>query len=240
MLVGFGGAGPAHAVRIAEVVGVNRALIPLEPGTASAMGLLSTDIRLESTTTMISRAELLDPSTLSNAFISMEENGAASLSEAASAHAGTRFERAVEMRYYGQSFELTVDAPKGEANRDWLTRLIESFHSAHERAYGFRVDTEPVEIVNLRSTAIGEIRKAGLKNLETVGGDLNTALKRNRPVYFSPQSGYVETPVFDRVKLPAGSTFAGPAIVEEKDSTTVVLPGWQVEVDPYGNLLINR
>ncbi|MDA1297362.1 MAG: hydantoinase/oxoprolinase family protein [Chloroflexi bacterium] len=240
MLVAFGGAGPAHAVRIAEEVGVSRALIPLEPGTASAMGLLSTDIRMESTTTVISRADSLNPGELQDAFSSMESKGAATLREAASAHTGTRFERAIEMRYYGQSFELTVDAPEGEADATWMSAILEKFHASHERAYGFRVDAEPVEVVNLRSTAVGEIRKPGLKPLANVGGDLNAALKSRRPVYFNPQTGFVETPVFDRVRLPAGAKFNGPAIVEEKDSTTVVLPGWRAQVDPYGNLLITR
>ena len=240
MLIGFGGAGPAHALRIAEEVGINRALIPLEPGTASAMGLLSTDIRMESTTTLISRAELLDPSTLQNAFASMEEKGAATLREAASAHTGTRFERAIEMRYYGQSFELTVDAPVGEADHTWMSALLEKFHVSHERAYGFRVDAEPIEIVNLRSTAVGEIRKLGLKKLEPGGRSMDAAVKSERPVYFNAQTGFVATPVFDRVKLPAGAEIEGPAIIEEKDSTTVVLPGWKAQVDPYGNLLIVR
>jgi N-methylhydantoinase A len=240
MLIAFGGAGPAHAVRIAEEVGVSRALIPLEPGTASAMGLLSTDMRMESTTTLISRAELLDPGSLQDAFALMESRGAATLREAASTHAGTHFERTVEMRYYGQSFELAVDAPEGEPDDAWMGSLLERFHASHEKAYGFRVDAEPVEIVNLRSTAVGEIRKPGLKLLPSVGGDLNAAMKTKRPVYFSPHAGFVETPVFDRVKLSAGAEFDGPAIVEEKDSTTIVPPGWKAQVDPYGNLLINR
>ncbi len=240
MLVGFGGAGPAHAVRIAEEVGVNRALIPLEPGTASAMGLLTTDIRLENTTTVISKVESLDLARIASAFDDMERQGAEMLGHSAATHSGTRFERAIEMRYYGQSFELTVEAPAGDIDSDWLTTLVEKFHAAHEQAYGFRVDDEPVEIVNLRSTAVGEIRKPGLKELPADGRSLNAALKTRRDVYFSPESGFVQTPVYDRVLLPPGVEFGGPAIIEEKDSTTVVLPQWRTHVDPYGNLLISR
>lgn len=240
MLVAFGGAGPAHVLRIAEEVGVNRALVPLEPGTASAMGLLATDIRLESTTTVINRVENLEPRQMAAAYSAMEAQGAEMLSHSAATHAATRFERAIEMRYYGQSFELTVDAPAGEIDANWLTVLVEEFHVAHEQAYGFRVDTEPVEIVNLRSTAVGEIRKPGLKRLQTDGEGLDSALKSTRKVYFSSESGFVDTPVYDRVLLPAGAEFDGPAIVEEKDSTTVVLPEWNMKIDPYGNLLISR
>lgn len=240
MLVGFGGAGPAHAVRIAEEVGVNRALIPLEPGTASAMGLLSTDIRLENTVTVINRIEMLDSKQLAKSFDDMERQGTEMLGHSAATHSGTRFERAIEMRYYGQSFELTVDAPEGEINATWLSALVEKFHGAHEQAYGFRVDAEPVEIVNLRSTAVGEIRKPGLKELQSDGRSLDAALKSKRDVYFNSKSGFVETPVYNRVLLPAGAEFEGPAIVEEKDSTTVVLPGWKTQIDPYGNMLISR
>ncbi len=240
MLVAFGGAGPAHAVRIAEEVGVSRALIPLEPGTASAMGLLATDIRLESTTTVISRTESLEPGRIQAAFDEMEERGAEMLGHSASTHSETRFERAIEMRYYGQSFELTVDAPEGEMDSAWLSNLTEKFHAAHEQAYGFRVDNEPVEIVNLRSIAVGEIRKPGLKKLAVDDRTLADALKSKRKVYFNPQSGFVDTPVYDRVLLPAGAEFSGPAVVEEKDSTTVVLPGWKLQVDAYGNMLVSR
>ena len=240
MVVAFGGAGPAHAVRIAEEVGVQRVLVPLAPGTASAMGLLSTDIRLESTTTVISRTDLVDPAQIGGAFESMEAKGARELEEAASAHTGTAFERWVEMRYYGQSFELSVPAPEGEVNADWLTALVERFHAAHEQSYGFRVDNEPVEIVNLRSTAVGKIRNPDMKRLENLGGSPAEAIKRHRPVYFNNEHGFVETPVYDREKLPGKCSFGGPAIVEEKDCTTVVLPGWNVEVDEFGNLLVNK
>lgn len=240
MLVAFGGAGPAHAVRIAEEVGVNRTLVPLEPGTASAMGLLATDIRLENTVTVINRVENLEPAQIAKSFEDMEQQGAEMLGHSAATHSGTRFERAIEMRYYGQSFELTVDAPEGEINSNWMSGLLEKFHAAHEQAYGFRVDAEPVEIVNLRSTAVGEIRKPGLKKLSSEGRSLDTALKSDRWVYFNSQSGFVKTPVYDRVRLPAGAEFDGPAIVEEKDSTTVVLPGWKTQIDLYGNMLISR
>jgi N-methylhydantoinase A len=240
MLVAFGGAGPAHAVRIAEEVGVQRVLVPLAPGTASAMGLLSTDIRLESTTTVISRTESVDPAQINSSFEKMEKNGEKELAEAASAHTGTEFERWVEMRYYGQSFELSVPAPSGEINAASMADIVERFHAAHEQSYGFRVDNEPVEIVNLRSTAVGKIRKPDLTALPANGNTVATAVKRTRPVYFTNEQGFIETPVYDREKLPGNSQFNGPAIVEEKDCTTVVPPNWNVTVDEYGNLLANR
>lgn len=240
LIVALGGAGPAHALRIAEELGANRVLVPNEPGTASAMGLLSTDIRLESITTMISRLNEVDPSKVRDAFGSMLKRGLAELEEAGSAHSSTYIEQSVELRYYGQSFELTVPAPEGEFTQGWLAALADRFHAAHEQAYGFRVDNEPVEVVNLRSTAVGEIQKPGMKRIVSSGHSVQDAIKSTRPIFFNPGSGFVDTVVYDRSKLPPSSRFDGPAIIEEKDSTTVVLPGWQVEVDESGNLMMRR
>ncbi len=240
LLVALGGAGPAHAVRIAEELGANRVLIPTEPGTASAMGLLSTDIRLERITTMINRLDEVDPVKVGEAFDQMKSRGLAELEEAGSAHSSERVEQAIELRYYGQSFELTVPAPEGEFDERWLEALADRFHSAHEQAYGFRVDNEPVELVNLRSTAVGEIRKPGMRPLNRSTASLNDALKSNRPVYFDADSNFLDTPVYDRVALPSKAEFDGPAIIEEKDSTTMVPPGWHVSIDRFGNLRLNR
>ena len=240
LLVALGGAGPAHIVRIAEELGANRVLVPREPGTASAMGLLSTDIRLESITTMISRLDAVEPDRIEEAFKSMKQSGLSELEKTGDVHTSARVEQAVELRYYGQSFELTVPVPDGEVNAEWVKALADRFHSAHQQAYGFRVDDEPVELVNLRSTAIGEIDRPGMKHLASESQALRDALKSTRPVYFSPDAGFIETPVYARTKLTPNSDFEGPAIIEEKDSTTVVLPDWSVQVDEFGNVLVAR
>ncbi|MBC8453400.1 MAG: hydantoinase/oxoprolinase family protein, partial [Chloroflexi bacterium] len=156
MLVGFGGAGPAHAVRLAEQAGIPRVLIPLGPGTASALGLLVTDVRMEGSATLIIRADEIEPSRISNEFERLEKAGREAHRIAASASGDPVFERAIEMRYWGQSFELSVPAPaNGTIDRVWLDDITESFHDAHETAYGFRANDEPVELVNLRLTTIG-------------------------------------------------------------------------------------
>lgn len=240
LLVALGGAGPAHIVRIAEELGASRVLIPREPGTASAMGLLSTDIRLESITTMINRLDEVEPGQIETAFESMKEQGLSELTNAGSVHSSVRVEQSVELRYYGQSFELTVPVPEGNFDVEWMKTLADQFHAAHEQAYGFRVDDEPVELVNLRSTAVGEIQRPGMKCIEGKGLSLQDALKSTRPVYFNSETGFVDTPVYDRTSLPTTATFQGPAVIEERDSTTVVLTGWSVEVDQFGNLLVTR
>ena len=244
MLVGFGGAGPAHAVRLAEQAGIPRVLIPLGPGTASALGLLVTDVRMEGSATLIVRADEIDRSLISNEFDRLQTAGREAHRVATSASGDPIFERAVEMRYWGQSFELSIPAPASSVIDDaWMNELTELFHEAHETAYGFRANDEPVELVNLRLTTIGKIARPEMRKLDNTGSDASVATKGKRPVYFSEntgQKGIIETIVYNRAKLPAGAVFSGPAIIEEPDCTTVIHPAWTTTVDEYGNLGIEH
>lgn len=243
-LIGFGGAGPAHAVRLAEQAGIPRVLVPLGPGTASALGLLVTDVRMEGSATLIVRSDEVDPDQVSNLFKRLEDSGREAHRIATSASGDPVFERAVEMRYWGQSFELSVPGPDREnVDQIWLNELVESFHKAHEAAYGFRANDEPVELVNLRMTTVGKIARPEMHRLENrVSGEVNafSAAKGERCVYFAESEGFVRSTVYDRQLLPAGAVFAGPAIVEEPDSTTVIHPEWNVNVDDFGNLSIEQ
>ena len=244
ILMGFGGAGPAHVVRLAEQAGIPQVLIPAEPGTTSALGLLVTDVRMESSATLIERSDQIELSKITNEFERLENSGRIAHSSAASASGEPIFERSVEMRYWGQSFELSVPVPDRKIiDADWMSELIESFHESHNTAYGFRADDEPVELVNLRLTTIGKIARPQLRKLDINSPDAKVAIKGKRPVYFgtdSSEGGVIHTTVYDRPKLPAGSVFNGPAIVEEPDCTTVIQPSWSVTVDDFGNLLIEH
>lgn len=122
-----------------------------------------------------------------------------------------------------------------------MQELTESFHNAHQTAYGFRANDEPIEIVNLRLTTVGKIARPQMLKLSITDTRVSTALKGTRPVYFSEESGkqgMIESKVYDRSLLPAGAVFSGPAIVEEPDCTTVVHPNWQATVDEFGNIII--
>ena len=290
VLIAFGGAGPMHANRLAEEAGVEKVLVPMSPGTFSALGLLVTDLRYDYSQTLIRRTDDLDPEDVSTAFEKLEEQGRAALAHAGVAKGSQAFERSIDMRYFGQSFELnippTFPLPRVASGRErarvgvegtsatpaldanWLEALNTRFHDAHERAYGFKVATEPTEIVNLRVTAIGRISKPKLRDLKKSSRDPKSALKGARKVFFtapstapdapstkrsksgatpsgagrasSAASGWTDTPVYDRYRLPAGAGISGPAIIEEHDSTTIILPGWQGETDVHGNLLLTR
>ena len=237
VLVAFGGAGPVHANRLAAELDIPTVLVPMSPGTTSAMGLLVTDIKHDYSTTLIQGTDTLDMMLVDRHFRDMMRMGERVLLSEGSAHASIEFERRVDMRYVGQSYELSI--PWGDGRlEDVLDRMLADFHAEHERAYGFAAPAEPVEFVTLRLTAIGTIAKPRLRELPAGSGDATAALRAVRQVCFAEAGGFVDCPSYDRYRLPAGAVIDGPAIVEEMDSTTVIHPGYRARVDRYGNLLI--
>ena len=237
VLVAFGGAGPVHANRLAAELEIPTVLVPMSPGTTSAMGLLVTDLKHDYSTTLIQRADRLDVEMVNRLYHEMEERGKKALLAEGMEHSSIGFERQVDMRYVGQSYELPIPLGDGKVE-DALERMLQHFHEEHERAYGFAAPGEPVEFVTLRHTAVGSIAKPKLHELPERSGDVNAARRAVRQVYFAEAGGFVDCPSYDRYQLAAGGVIEGPAIVEEMDSTTVIHPGFLAEVDRYGNLLI--
>ncbi len=237
VLVAFGGAGPVHANRLAAELEIPTVLVPMSPGTTSAMGLLVTDLKHDYSTTLIQRADRLDVEMVNRLYHEMEERGKKALLAEGMEHSSIGFERQVDMRYVGQSYELPIPLGDGKVE-DALERMLQHFHEEHERAYGFAAPGEPVEFVTLRHTAVGSIAKPKLHELPERSGDVNAARRAVRQVYFAEAGGFVDCPSYDRYQLAAGGVIEGPAIVEEMDSTTVIHPGFVAEVDRYGNLLI--
>src|SRR5829696_7604405 len=228
VLFGFGGAGPVHANALARDIELPTVLVPQSPGIFSATGLLTTDLKRDAAVTIMRRVDELEPRELEDAFAGLEQAGAAELAAEGLVEDAVEFVRALDLRYVGQSYELTIAA--GD-------RLLERFHAEHDRAYGFAAPAEPVECVSLRLTSIGRIAKPAPRFLEPAG---TPRAKERRQVFFAEAGGYVDCPIYDRYALGADAAFPGPAVVEEFDSTTVVHPGWAARVDPVGNLLIEK
>jgi N-methylhydantoinase A len=228
VLVGFGGAGPVHANALARDAEMPTLLIPRSPGIFSATGLLTTDLKRDTATTIMRRLDDLDHGEVATTFAHLEEAGRAELEREGLGADAIEFLRQIDLRYVGQSYELTI--PAGDD-------LLERFHAEHDRTYGFAAPGEAVEVVSLRLTSIGRIAKPPLRRLHA--GE-TPAAKARRMVYFREGGDYVDCPIYDRYGLPAGATLVGPAVVEEFDSTTVVHPGFTVRVDEVGNLVIER
>ena len=239
VMVAFGGAGPLHANRLCVEMHIGMLIVPPSPGTASALGLLVTDLKHEFSRTRIMQEDEEDLDEINGLFASMEGEGRAVLQREGLQDDSISFVRQVEMRYAGQSHELAVDFPPGEATAATLASVRVRFHAEHDRSYGHGYPDEPTELVNFRLSALGSIRKPRLREIAAQSGPVEEACKGTRQVYFDASAGFVETPVYDRSRLGAGHRFDGPAIVEEMDSTTLVLPGYTVEVDRYANLLIS-
>ncbi len=219
-LVAFGGAGPMHACALAEELGMQTVLIPKASGVLSALGLAVSDLRRDYVTPLLSSLDDTKTSRLEDAFEEMESTAADHLDS-------PEFHRRADLRYGGQSFELMVNA-------DDLDELKERFHTAHERRYGYRMEEELVELVNLRLTATVPVEKPELQEPEPEG-DAETG---HRDANFDGE--WQEVPVLIRDRMGAGSEVEGPAVVEFAESTCVVRPDWQGVVDEVGNLILEK
>ena len=235
-LVAFGGAGPAHANRLAALTEIPVAIIPQSPGTASALGLLVTDLKHDYATTLIQRLDQVVPQALEQTFRELEAQGRETLGREGMEEAAMEFRRQADLRYVGQSHELTLPLTAEALGPAQLAQLLEQFHRTHDRAYGFSAPGEDVELVSVRLSAIGQIAKPAQAPLAKTTGAATA--KGQRPVYFAESEGFVDCPVYDRYALGAGAVVQGPAIVEEIDSTTVVHPQYQVRVDEVGQMVL--
>ena len=239
VLVGFGGAGPLHANRLADELAIPETMIPMSPGIFSAMGLLSTDLKHDYSSTLVRRLDQIVADDLSQEFKGLEAQGRSALDRDRVDEERMQFLRQMDLRYVGQSYELTLSIDDPNLDAEEVQRVAARFHGEHERAYGFSAPAEPIELVNLRLTAIGRIAKPSLRQL-AVGEGASHALLTTRSVYFAESGGFVDCPIYDRYRFRAESVIDGPAIVAEMDSTTLIHPDYRARVDGNGNLLIRK
>ena len=232
-LVAYGGAGPLHACRLAAELDVPRVLVPSAAGVLSALGLLISDIVYDYSTSMVRPWGEVDPAALADAFEQFEAQGRERLDAEDLAPDAAGVARTLDLRYEGQSFELSVDMPDGDIDEATLDTVAERFHERHERRYGYASPEEPLELVTLRLQARGAVDPP---RLDPPAAGAETAPVEERTATFEGTDH--ATPVYRRDDLTAGTTFDGPALVEGVESTTVVHPGQAVRVDNLGNLVV--
>jgi N-methylhydantoinase A len=233
-LVAFGGAGPLHAAALAESLEIPEVLVPRTAGVLSALGLLVSDVLYDYGTSMVRPWASVDPGTVEEALAGFEDRGRDRLAAEGLSGDRRRFERTADLRYAGQSFDLSVPVPRpfDEAAKGGVA---DRFHERHRRRYGHAYPEEPLELVTLRVRARGVVDPPELAAPDP-GGSLADARRETRPVTFDRTTR--ETPVYDRSMLPLGSEFEGPAVVEGTESTTVVRPGHGVTVDDDATLVM--
>jgi len=239
-LVAFGGAGPLHACRLAELLDMPAIVIPPTPGVLSTYGLLSTDLKNDYVQTLYQNGPQFDLERITGVYAELEAQALAWVRSEKVPQEAQRFLRSADLRYAHQSFELTCPVPAGPVTQGLLQQLIQMFHREHRRLYSYDLPNAPVELVNLRVTAIGSLPKLQPQVVNTSRDDLMAACTETRPVYFDQVAGFVETPCYARQRLSPGMTFDGPAIVDQDDATTVIYPYFRAWVDPAGNLILSR
>jgi len=232
-LVAYGGAGPLHACRLAAELDVPRVLVPGAAGVLSALGLLISDVVYDYSTSMVRPWDDVDPATLDDAFEEFERQGRERLAAEDLPPDAVGFERALDLRYAGQSFDLRVDVPGGDLDEAALARVAGRFHERHEERYGYASPDEPLELVTVRLRARGAVDPPALDPPADGGA---AAPVEERTATFDGTDH--ETPVYRRADLAPGTTFDGPALVEGEESTTVVFPGQGAAVDDLGNLVV--
>jgi N-methylhydantoinase A len=234
-LVPFGGMGPTIAGTIAAELGIGRILVPRDPGTFSAWGMLVTDVHQEKTRTKLVSLETVTPREIEAIFTEMEVEVRRDLARENFPPERLHTLRTAGMRYRGQSYEVGVTLGHVASAGD-LAQLAQRFHEAHRRRYGHMAENETIEIVNFKVTGVGEIDKPVLTPVATSGGARAAPIEKRR-VHFGAR-GALEAEVYRRVDLNAGDRISGPAILEEPTSTVVLYPGQIAEVDSYLNLEI--
>jgi N-methylhydantoinase A len=239
-LIAFGGAGPLHALSIAAEIGIRSVLVPPRPGLASAFGLLVADLKHDFSRTLVQRIDRADPVALEASFGELSQSALAVLASENVGRDESALERFIDIRYVGQSYQLTIPLTSGPLTGAMLAEARQRFNATHRATYGYAEPSEPCEIVNLRISALGLIEKPvlGAGNPKQAH-DAAAAQTGTRQVYFNG-AGFVTCAVYDRLCLPIGAEFLGPAVVEEPDSTTLVYPGWRVRVEQFGILAIDQ
>jgi N-methylhydantoinase A len=237
-LMAFGGAGPLHAARLARELDIQRILVPRNPGILCAMGLLLTDLRADFATTRLLPLEASVLGDIEQAFAALKAQAEAWFAHEEIAADARRLLRTVDMRYAGQNYELAIALPDGPITAKTIDLLSQGFAEAHQRMYGFLADNEPVQLVTFRLEATGLVSKATLQAHPPAGADATAAIRESREVWLAERGDFVTCPVYAREALKSGNRFAGPAIVEQMDTTTVVLPGMTARVDAYLNLIL--
>jgi len=238
-LVAFGGAGPLHAAQVARELGVREVIIPRFPGMTSAVGLLTTDIKYDAIRTTLQTSDNFDPDRLAEDMAAMERQLLQQFAADGIAGADVQFQRHGDLRYAGQGYELRVTVPDGTTTAAMLDTILDRFHKTHETEYGHAFPDSPVEIVNLRMVGTGGLPKIS-RFIVDGGASADEALARTGPCQFRLDGKIqtFETPFYRREHLPLGITLPGPAIVVQKDSTTVVPPDCSLRAEANGNMLI--
>ncbi len=235
-LVAFGGAGPTQALSLAREMRMREVLIPPQPGVASALGLLITDLRYEFADTVLRGLDELEPGALERRFRRLEARARRTLRDERIPPRSIRVDRSLDARYRGQAYELGLRVPRETLERRHVRDITRRFHLKHRHTYGYAARGEAIEVVALRVSGSGGLPRPSWPRPPSAR-TRKAVPRRTRDVYFEG-FGPRKTAVYDREDLRANNAILGPAVIEQYDTTTVVEPGMRASVDRWGNLRV--
>jgi N-methylhydantoinase A len=239
-LLAFGGAGPLHAGRLAERLQIPTVIIPQAAGVLSALGLLTADLAHHFVRTVLQGEAALNWELINRIYDEFRQEGQRKLLGDGLAEGQIAFLPSMDLRYRGQSFELSVPVPDRHLSPEDWPQITARFHEEHKRAYGYAAPEEPIEVVNLRLIALGREDKLALPRQDRRAARMKEQEPiplGQRPVYFA-EIGWISCPFYARETLSASTELTGPAVFEGAESTVVLYPGHHARMDAYGNLLI--
>ncbi|MFI6345536.1 hydantoinase/oxoprolinase family protein [Streptomyces sp. NPDC050560] len=236
-LVAFGGAGPVHAAALAAELHMAGVIVPAHPGVFSALGLLMADVRHDHLRSRLDPLDTVAPAAVREVLDELAAAARAELTAEGFAADAVDIEEALDIRYAGQGYEVTVPLPAEAADGDWLALVRKAFDAEHLERFGHAAPGERAEIVSYRVTGRGRVPEVRLPEHEPAGRTLDGARTGRRPVRFGPRT--LDCPVYARQLLDPGLEFTGPAVIDQEDTTVVVLPGQRVTVDRRLNLFLH-
>jgi N-methylhydantoinase A len=235
-LLAFGGAGPLLATPLARELGLGTIVVPPGPGLLCALGLLVADARRDFSRTHIVPLSNGAAAAIGEAAAELSAQAERWFAEESAAASARSLDWAADVRYLGQSHEITLAMPAGPSDMDVVARLSDAFGKEHSRLYGYAAEA-PMELVTMRATARVSMSRPPLEAAAPATIDAAVAAHGSRQVHF-PGVGFVKCPIYARSAIPEGIAIAGPAVIEQMDTTTIVFPGQRFERDRAGNLIL--
>src|ERR1700730_15387062 len=236
VLLAFGGAGPLHAGRIARDLGMSGVIVPLHPGVSSAIGLVMADVRHDYMRSRLTGLEATLPADIDQMLAELSTQAREELGRDRFAPGRIRVERALDLRYAGQGYEIAVPCGEQPLEADGPKQLRARFDRLQRSLFGHMAPDEPVEIVSYRVCGIGLVPPVAMPQFEPAGAPVDSALRERRRIRVG--GAELDCPVYQRERLDVGSRLAGPAILEQLDCTTLICPGQVARVDDWKNLLV--
>ncbi|MGH7768019.1 MAG: hydantoinase/oxoprolinase family protein [Candidatus Binatia bacterium] len=237
-LIAFGGGGPMHGGQIALDLGIPTLLIPLTPGVTSALGLLLADVKHDYVRSKLAPLKELDLDEINGLFCQLTDQAKADLRGEGFRDGEIALQAFLDLRYAGQGYELTVPSPLPPLKREDTDLLRRRFDLQHEQAHGHKAESEPVELVSLRLVSLGMVSQAKLSPAPATGRKVEAARTGERKIFFGKEHGLLDCAIYRRDLLEPGHKIAGPAVIEQLDTTTVIHPEQQATVDDYRNLIV--